>query len=217
MAKTEEVAKDLATGSIRESRPDSDSTGGGDILNRASALRDRAGSLKDEVDGTHHEARAQHLDELTALIARQDPHEVLTELSREFGLSWSTLARLMSVSPTAIRKWRQGATPSADNRQAVSRIRAFLELLQRNASPLDDVASWLEVKISSDATITAVDLYAADRPDLILDLASARISPHEALQRFDPEWRSRYARDSNFEVVRAADGKPAIVEAGRDM
>jgi hypothetical protein len=122
----------------------------------------------------------------------------------------------VAVSATAIRKWRKGDAISADNRRALSRVRAFLDLLERNASPLEDVASWLEMKVSDDATVTAVDLYVADRIDLILDLASARISPHEALQAFDPEWRAKYTRDTNFQVVRASDGMPAIVETGRD-
>jgi hypothetical protein len=215
MGATDEAAFSTSTGGAgRETG--SDSTGGGSILNRASALRDRAGSLKSEVDGTHHEARAQRLDELTSMISRQEPHEVLAELSGAFGLSWSTLSRLIAVSPTAVRKWRKGEAISADNRRALSRLRAFLDLLERNASPLQDVASWLEVRISDDATITAVDLYVADRIDLILDLASARISPHEALQAFDPEWRAKYASDTKFQVVRASDGMPAIVEAGQD-
>jgi hypothetical protein len=215
MAATEESTYSVATGGVgQETRPDS--TGGGSILNRASALRDRAGSLKNEVDGTHHEARAQRLDELTAMIARQDPHEVLAELSGRYGLSWSTLAKLVAVSPTAIRKWRKGDAISADNRRALSRVRAFLDLLERNASPLEDVASWLEMRVSDDATVTAVDLYVAERMDLILDLASARTSPHGALQSFDSEWRSKFARDTKFRVVRASDGMPAIVETGQD-
>ncbi len=215
MATTEEATFSAATGGVGR-EIGSDSTGGGSILNRASALRDRAGSLKSEVDGTHHEVRAQQLDELTAMIARQDPHEVLSELSETYGLSWSTLSRLVAVSATAIRKWRKGDAISADNRRALSRVRAFLDLLERNASPLEDVASWLEMKVSDDATVTAVDLYVADRIDLILDLASARISPHEALQEFDSEWRAKYTSDTNFKVVRASDGMPAIVETGRD-
>lgn len=216
MATTEEAAVQNTTGGVGLGQSDSDRTGGGFILNRASALRDRAGNLKNEVDDTHHEARARRLDELTSMIARQDPHEVLTELSHRFGLSWSTLARLMTVSPTAVRKWRKGDSISSDNRRALSRLRAFLEMLTQNASPLDDVGSWLEVKISDDATVTPVDLYTGDRIDLILDLASARVSPHEVLGAFDPEWRSRYASDANFKIVRASDGAPAIVEAGRD-
>ncbi len=194
----------------------SDRTGGGDILNRASTLRDRADSLKDEVDGTHREVREQRVDELTAMIARRDPHEVLLELSREWGLSWSTLARLMNVSPTAIRKWRKGEAISSDNRHSISRVGAFLELLRRNANPLEDVASWLEMKVSNDATVTHIDFYAGGRMDLVLDLVSARISPQEALESYDPEWRAHYAADDNFEVVRAADGAPAIVEKKRE-
>jgi hypothetical protein len=211
---TETTFHSSTSGNVRH---ESDRTGGGDILNRASALRDRADSLKTEVDGTHHEVREQRLDELTSMIGRQDPHAVLTELSQDLGLSWSTLSRLVGVSPTAIRKWRRGEPINADNRRALSRVRAFLELLTRNASPLEDVASWLEMKVSDDATITAVDLFVADRMDLVLDLASARVSPHEALDSFDPEWRARYASDGRFEVVRVGDGMPAIVETGHNL
>jgi transcriptional regulator with XRE-family HTH domain len=151
------------------------------------------------------------------MIARQDPHEVLAELSTDLGLSWTTLARMIGVTPTAIRKWRKGDSISSDNRRKISRARGFLELLTRNANPLEDVGSWLEIKVSGDSTLTAVDLFAGERMDLVLDLASARISPHEALEAFDPDWRSHHAADQAFKVVRASDGLPAIVETNSEQ
>lgn len=174
--------------------------------------------LRDQVEGIDRDAKHVDrvaklgaLDESTALTARRDPEDLLDELAGHWGLSWTTIARLVGVSPTAIRKWRRGEAITGVNRRRLARVVAFLETLR--TMHLGDLASWLEMPLSDQATLTVSDLYAANRIDLVLELAGGRVTVEHAFDAFDPDWRATHAVDERFEVVQTApDGFPAIVE-----
>lgn len=183
----------------------------GDVLNDCSALRDQTTELAGEVDGLHHRARRGRLDELTSTFALREPLELLDVLSAR-GMSWALIAKMIRVSPTAIRKWRRGAAITPENRRALARLAAFLELAMEAISPLTDPAGWLEVRISDEATLTPADLYRDGAVDVLLDYGAQRLTPQQVLDSFDPAWRQRYRPDERFEVVEAEDGLPAIVE-----
>jgi hypothetical protein len=183
----------------------------GEVLNDCSVLRDETTQLAGEVHGLHHRARQGKLDELTATFALREPLELLDALS-ERGLSWALIAKLIRVSPTAVRKWRRGAPITPENRRSLARLLGFLELAAEAMSPTADPAAWLEVRISDEATLTPADLYRHGSLDLLLDYASQRLAPQEILDGFDPGWRERYRPDDRFMVVEAEDGMPAIVE-----
>jgi hypothetical protein len=118
---------------------------------------------------------------------------------------------MIGVTPTAIRKWRRGEQITGLNRQRLALLLAFLELL-KSPFPIPDPASWLDMPLSADATLTPADLYAANRRDLLVDFASRRQGAHAVLDAYDGEWRTRYAVDSRFEVVRAPDGELSLAE-----
>jgi hypothetical protein len=82
----------------------------------------------------------------------------------------------------------------------------------QHASPIADPASWIEMPLSDQATITPVDIYEADRADLLFEVLSGCMGPHEMLDQFDPDWRSSYALDHRFKIAAAADGLTSIVE-----
>jgi DNA-binding transcriptional regulator YiaG len=183
----------------------------GSLLNDWSALRDRTSDLHTEVADGHQAAREEELNQRTLAIALRDPHDLVQELG-DRGLSWATVARLVGVSSTAVRKWRRGEPITGENRRNLAAAIAFLDLIREVSNPLDDPGSWLEMPLTDVATVTAVDLYAADGGKLLLDWASGRRTPTQMLDSFDAEWRSRYAADSQFEVVSDDEGRAMIVE-----
>jgi hypothetical protein len=75
-----------------------------------------------------------------------------------------------------------------------------------------DPCSWLEVPLADGTRVTAADIYAAGRADILLDWAGGRLTAEEMLDAFDCDWRSRYATDDRFELAIADDGQPMLVE-----
>jgi transcriptional regulator with XRE-family HTH domain len=148
-------------GQVREDRPTFAS-----ISKKAANLRDVVELTGQDVKGLHHDTVLAALDERAAVFGVQDPSLLLDVLGTEYGLSWSTVAKMIGVTPTAIRKWRRGEQLTPQNRQRLALLLAFLELL-RSPFPVADPASWLEMPISAEATLTPADLYAANRRDLL--------------------------------------------------
>jgi hypothetical protein len=194
------------TAGVREERPTFAS-----VSKQAANLRDLVDMTGQDVKDLHHETLLAALDERAAVFGVQDPRQLLEVLGTEYGLAWLTVARMIGVTPTAIRKWRRGEPLTPQNRQRLALLLAFLELL-RSPFPVADPASWLEMPISSEATLTPADLYAAHRRDLLVDLASRRQGSHALLDAFDPQWRTTYATDDRFAIVRAPDGELSIRE-----
>lgn len=182
------------------------------LLNRVSALRDRTTDLDDDVRALHHQVRDFALDERTTAAALRDPRDLLKALSHEYGLSWSAIARLTGVSPTAVRKWRRGETIAPDNRRALARSVTFLEIIGENAAPIVDIGSWLEMPLSDRATLTPLDLYAMGKMPLLIDHVAERLPAHAMLDEADPDWREHYASDGAFTVVDGGDGHLTIIE-----
>jgi DNA-binding transcriptional regulator YiaG len=206
------------TGGLK-TQPARPGTGGGAILNTVATLRDRArflsddvGALREEIDNLHCDVRGEALDERTSAIALGDPHDLIATLAQEFGLSWATIARLLRVSPTAVRKWRRGEPIAPENRRGLARAVAFLRMVEQGSSPLQDPASWLEMPLSDEATLTPVDLYLRGATDPLLDHAAGRLSSTVLLDRAVPDWRETHSTDGRFKVETAADGMPVIVE-----
>jgi hypothetical protein len=175
-------------------------------------LRDRVKLLDSDVQDVHQRSQRGDLDDRTALFAVRDPQDLLEELGSTWGLSWTSAAKLVGVSPTAVRKWRRGETISAENRLQLARLYAFLEMLSEYM--VGDPASWMDVRISVDATVAPVDLYAAGKTDLLFELAGARMSAQAVLEAFDRDWRTTYAVDPVYTVVEGPDGELAIAERG---
>lgn len=90
------------------------------ISKEAAYLRDRNEILGTEVKELHHETVLRTLDERAAVLGMQDPGEILEAVGAEHGLSWSSVARMIGVTPTAIRKWRRGEPITPQNRQRLS-------------------------------------------------------------------------------------------------
>ncbi|WP_278801919.1 hypothetical protein [Bifidobacterium pullorum] len=137
--------------------------------------------------------------------------KTLLEALSGLGFSWRDIARMVHVSVPAIRKWRQGGTASGDNRRSLAGLLAACDLIMSHFQ-VDEIASWFEMPLPG-APVTPVDLYSADRTDLVFDYASEQADPERLMDEFDPQWRERYRSD--FDVVTASDGNYSIVRKGR--
>jgi hypothetical protein len=125
----------------------------------------------------------------------------------ELGFAWRDVARLVGVSVPAIQKWRRGEKTSGDSRLKVANLLAACDIIAEHYM-IEEVASWFEMPLVANAPVTPLDLYAANRGDLVFDFASGHTDPEVLLTEFDPEWRERYR--SEFEVFDAVDGHRSI-------
>lgn len=169
-------------------------------------LRDLVEILNEDVNEAHREVQKYDLDEHARSKAKKSVPTLLQELSTDRGMAWRDIARLVDVSVSAIRKWRNNGAASPEKRLALARLAAFLDLLE--GFMVEDPAGWLEVPMAEGYTVRHIDLYEAGRPDLLLDIVGLRIDEISALDRFDQEWRTRYRSD--FEVFEPADGNLSI-------
>lgn len=156
----------------------------------------------------HHE-REECLRETASLLGRRDALELLEEIAAQWGLSWSTIGRMLGVSASAMRKWRSGrGAISPESREQIALLRAFLDMVGRCKEPIADIGSWIEMRVREDTTLTPADIYASGPRGrmLVVDLAGELVTPAQTLDGFDENWRTRYARDSAFQVVETGPG-----------
>lgn len=151
----------------------------------------------------HEEALAQQLEVKAQAIARRSVSEMLNELS-EAGFAWRDIAALAGVSVPAVRRWRQGEAPTGQNRLAIARLVALMETL-RDDHLVSDVASWMEVPLTSEAPLTAIDLAAAGRLAEVVAIAAGHSTAEDVLDGWRPGWREAYR--SEYEVFEAPDGE----------
>lgn len=153
------------------------------------------------------EARGRRYNDQTAVEAGGDATGLLTKLAVDWGMSWSSIARLCGASLSDVRKWRCGDDLPPGNKLAVSHLFDFIGLL--GEVPIDEPASWLAMPLVSGYTVTAEDLYIEGHTDQLLDYASGQTDLYEILDEFDKNWRTRYR--SQYKLVKAGDGNPSIV------
>jgi hypothetical protein len=194
------------TGSTGVEAPRSPTVTMASITNRYGALRDRTSILDSDVGDDHRAAQLQTLELLARDRAREDVSALLHGLSARRGLGWSDIARLVGVSVQAIRKWRQSGPVTGENRLAVDRLAALLDLLEQ--VPVSDPAGWLEIPLIPGYSLRHADLYQQGRADLLFDLAHLRISAEEAMAELSPDWRERFRNE--HEVFDAGDGQLSI-------
>ena len=101
----------------------------------------------------------------------------------------------------------RGEKASGDSRQKLASLLAACDLIKQHYM-VEEIASWFEMPLVRGAPVTPIDLYSADRADLVFDFASGQEDPEALLTVFDPEWRERYR--SNFEVFTGADGNRSV-------
>lgn len=167
-------------------------------------LRRKLRDLKEPLEDLDRRQREERLRETAGLLARRDPRDLLEDVAASYGLSWSTIGRMLRVTPSAMRKWRRGGgSISPENREQIAMLSAFLTTIQNCKEPIADIGSWIEMRLRDDTTLTPAELYAS-APEgrlLLIDLAAELMTIVEVLDAFHEDWRTRYARDPAFQVV----------------
>ncbi|MGO9873303.1 MAG: hypothetical protein ACLPVY_05835 [Acidimicrobiia bacterium] len=177
-----------------------------ELADQAGHLRNVTAVLASDVGDVHHRAFKVQLETNTAKIGKRAPTELLQDLN-DMGFGWRDVARMVGVSVPALRRWRQGESPTGEHRRRIAELVAFLGILAQDHL-VGDVASWMEMPVTKEYPVTPLDLYAGQNLLTIFDLASDNITPDRALDEAEPGWRDRY--QSDYEVFRAGDGQPAI-------
>lgn len=137
---------------------------------------------------------------------KQAPKSLLEEIG-DLGFAWRDVARIIGVSVPAVQKWRRAGGVTGENRRRLAGLLALCdEITERYL--IQEVASWFEMPISSQAPVTPIDLYAEGQPDLVLEHASGHGDTEQILAAYDPDWRERFRSD--FEVYLDFDGEMSI-------
>ncbi len=155
---------------------------------------------------------SKNLDATAGAYAQDAPQDVVRRLT-DLGVSQLVIARALGVTPTAVRKWRRGEAAKADHRSRLARFAATYSLLAETG--VHDPAGWLDIPISSESTLTPLDLFVGGRADLSLLLGARLMEPQEALDAYDPVWRRTYPIDADYEVVMLRDGSRSAVPRKR--
>jgi hypothetical protein len=184
-----------------------------DSLRTLAQLRELLAQAVSRYEQLDHTARLERLHETAATLGKREPLDLLTSLADERGLSWQTISTMLSVSSSAVRKWRRGTNVAPENREQIAALVAFFEQTDEIREPIADVGSWMEMRVREDTTLTPALIYASEPGHrwLLLEWMRGYVDATVMLDRFDDSWRERYARDSNFHVVETEAGERAIV------
>lgn len=151
----------------------------------------------------------RRLDGKTATYVQREPRDVVVTLTRDGGIGQLLIAKAVGVTPTAVRKWRRGETARPEYRRRLAQFAALIELLDE--AGVHDPGGWLSIPVSSESTVSPVDLYLAGRSDLVLLLAHRLDEPYAVLDAFNPDWRAVFGIDEEYEVIEMADGSRSAV------
>jgi hypothetical protein len=185
------------------------------LLAATAELRDDFMRGAVQAQALHEDVELDELERHARSLELESTPELLEALA-DTGFSWATIARLLEVTPTAVRKWRKGAGVSGSNHQRVAHLLAMVRMISRVQPRIDDVAFWLETPCREDTGLLRLDLYRAHAYNALLALAAERRQAVEVLDEVLPDWRRLHGRDARFELVWAEDGAPLIVMRDAD-
>lgn len=181
------------------------------LLADTAELRDRTTQTSSQAKELHHDVEQLNLDQLTRALEATSPVALLDELADDFVFPWSLLARVVGVSPTAVRKWRRGETVTAAHHHRLAEFVAFCRTLRWRDPRILDVPHWLEMPVDARSDVTRLDMFLDGVRLELLDLAAGRRSGAGLLDERVAGWRERTARAGQFEVIVHEDGTTSIV------
>lgn len=159
----------------------------------------------------HRKTFSNNISARAAEISKQPIRETLQELSGTWGMAWADIARMVGVSVPALRKWRTSGGASGENLRRVAGLLAFIQVL--NGVGVREPAAWISIPLVDGYTVAPRHLYESGTASTLVDIASSSISPAAAIDELLPSWRIEYS--TNFEVVTADDGYPAVIDRRR--
>lgn len=144
------------------------------------------------------------------LLRTRTVQELLHELSVDQGMTWVDMSRMLRVSVPALRKWRKAGGVSAENRDRLAGLAAFLQVLYE--AGVRDPAQWITQPLVDGYTVTILDLYSPEVASEFVELGAGDATSVMLLDRIEPQWRETYK--SEYEVFSAEDGMPALRPRG---
>ncbi len=174
----------------------------------AAWIRTDVDVLSEDVRDLHERTRTLDLEERAyEKGTSNDVPALLEELAHDRGMGWADIAAAANVSVSAVRKWRKGGAATADNRQRLAQVAAFLDLLEEK--DVADPVQWMEMTLPlpTGYRVRPVDLYAEGQADALLELVESRQEPAQLLDSTMPGWR---AQRSEYEVFTDTDGQRSI-------
>ncbi len=168
--------------------------------------RARARADYEEAGTDHKDGHLKEWERRTGKRVRLSTEQILEEIA-ELGFAWRDVARLLGVTVQAVQKWRRGEGASSSNRYKAAGLLAACDLISENYE-VQEIASWFEIPLLPGIAISPIDLWCAQRPDLVFDYASGHVEAEQVLDSWQPDWRTQYS--SSFEVFEAGDGRPSI-------
>lgn len=176
------------------------------LTSRVGEIRGFARVLREDIDHLHKSSYEEEWRTAAAERGKSSVASMLNEFA-DLGFAWRDIARMVGVSVPAVQKWRKGVKASGDSRARLASLLAACDLIALHYM-VDEIASWFEMPLVAAAPVTPIDLYAANRADLVFEFASGHVDPEALLTEFAPDWRERY--QSDFEVFVAGDGNRSI-------
>lgn len=156
---------------------------------------------------SHRISQVTTLSQMTNRKAQDGSEALLEELAVDRGLGWTDVARLCGVSISAVRKWRSGGALAPERLRSLSKLAAFLDLLE-DVGPIGDPVGWLMMPLVEQHTITAAEIYRSGLDQDILEHAQGQLSVEELLDRWSSSWRKDTRSD--WMVVDRPDGERVI-------
>lgn len=181
------------------------------LLADTAELRDETTETSSEAMQLHRNVERLHLGQMTRELEAVPPTALLDALADEFLFPWSLLARIVDVSPTAVRKWRRGETVTPTFHHRLAEFLGFCRTLQQRDPRITNLPHWLEMPLDARVDITRVDLFLQGVRTELLDMAAGRRTGENLLDETVSGWRKRADRSEQFQVLMDDDGMPSIV------
>lgn len=183
------------------------------LVARTAEFRTRVNDLSGDAMTIHKDSEEYVLAQRTEDLCLITPQELLDELADEFGMSWALVARVVGVSPAAVRKWRRGETVTPTFHRQLAEFVAFSRLARERDPRIEDVGHWLEMPVDTGSDISRADLYIDHHRAALLHIAGGHITGAKVLDENDPAWRTRAATARRFNVIHHEDGSTSITSA----
>jgi hypothetical protein len=150
----------------------------------------------------------------TVLLARRTSrdwrknHWAGLDALEDKGMASRHIAHMLDVSLAELRDWRRRKSGWFSDVMKVAQALAVLDFLEHHGHK--DPVAWLETPLLAGTGVIPLELYPQDL-GMLLGLASGRLPYGEALDKYDPGWRTR--PPSEWEVFKNCDGTFSIGRA----
>jgi hypothetical protein len=181
------------------------------LVAETAELRDGLDATTSEATQLHHTAEELQLAQATRQLEASTAVDLLDALADEMLFPWSLLARVVGVSPTAVRKWRRGENVTPGHHHRLAEFVAFCRTLQHRDPRIENVPRWFEMPVDARSDVTRLDLFLAGARTGLLDLAAARRTGEDLLDEEAQGWRERAATTRRFGVIVHEDGTTSLV------